>query len=80
MGIKKILPFNYHPESDSKEMCDQDRQWFVEHPNAHKYYRKPFACEIADAAYLHPGKIIKKVEVIRSEQTVGLRGRFFIFE
>ncbi|AUT04735.1 hypothetical protein CLI64_30330 (plasmid) [Nostoc sp. CENA543] len=69
-----------HPEMGdlADQQMDADREWFINHPFATKYYRQPFECEVAEFAALEPGRKLKKMLVMKVDE--GARARRPIFE
>ncbi len=79
--LKEHRNIEFHPEfqAQADQQMDAVREWFIKHPFATQYYRKPKDCEIAQFAIVEPTRKLKKILVTKTE-TEGLRVRTPIFE
>jgi hypothetical protein len=79
--LKAFKNIEFHPEfqAQADQQMDADREWFIKHPFATQYYRKPYDCEIAQFAIVEPTRKLLKILVTKTE-TEGLRFRTPIFE
>ncbi|MBD2415324.1 hypothetical protein FACHB389_17790 [Nostoc calcicola FACHB-389] len=68
-----------HPEMGdlADQQMDADREWFMNHPFATKYYRKPFEYEVIEFASLEPGRKLKKMLVMKMDNNARVRQPIF---
>ncbi len=79
--LKEIKNIEFHPEfqAQADPEMDAERDWFIKHPFATQYYRKPYEFEMAQFQFSEPTRKLKKI-LVRKTEMDGVRARVPIFE
>jgi hypothetical protein len=79
--LKEIRNIEFHPEfqAQADQQMDADREWFIKHPFATQYFRKPYEFEIAQFQISDPTLKLKKI-LVKKTEIEGVRARVPIFE